>query len=83
MPQLTVFCLDYRDFVRWETANRTQLDVDELVKELGKLGDKEEARTLLLGQADLARENNHHKWLQRSRDRVMDLAEPEWLDRNL
>ena len=52
------------------------------MEELGKLGDKEEARTLLLGQADLARENNYHKWLQRSRDRVMDLAEPEWLDRN-
>ena len=79
MPPPTVLCLDYRDFVRQETANRTQLDVDELVEELGKLGDKEEARTLLLEQAELAKERNHHKWLQRSRDRGVGLAEPTGL----
>ena len=76
-------CPDYRDFVRREIANRTQLDVDELVEEFGKLGNKEEAIALLLGQADLARESNNHKWLQRSRDRGVGLAELEWLVRNL
>ena len=46
MAPPTVLCPDYQDFVRQDT-------VDELVEELGKLWDKEEARTHLLGQADL------------------------------
>ena len=51
MPPPNVICPDYRDFVRRETANRTQLDVDELVDGLRNLGTREEAKALMLGQA--------------------------------
>ena len=41
--------------MRLETANGTQLDVDELVEGLQKLGTRGEAKALLLGQATLAK----------------------------
>ena len=83
MPPPNVICPDYRDFVRRETANRTQLDVDELVDGLRNLGTREEAKALMLGQATLARSNQNVKWLQRCRDKATGLVEPEWLDTHL
>ena len=80
MPPPNVICPDYRVFVRRETVNRTQQDVDELVEGLRKLGTREEAKALLLGQATLARSKQNVKWPQRCRDKAAGLADQEWLD---